>query len=188
MNKTSRIYLSYEVSGVHVCDDGTRTVDDVNIDIAEIIPGKAHNLLGRIEIVRIPSDLRSINIECVDAGYAMASAMMAESAAKADIIAKEMNLDNPSIRQPYVKMLKENDLYVIKSIQITKNLRGMGYGSYTLSQLPAALKRITNDRHPVIAVVPYAFNKPADDERVIKFFERSGYKRVDARAQTLYYC
>lgn len=183
----NNIYLNYEASGMYACNN-VRVADDIRIDIVEIVPGKSYTPVGCVEIVRFPSDLRSINIECVDAGYMMASAMMAESAAKADIIAKEMSLDNPSIRQPYIRTLKENDLYVIKSFQIAKNLRGKGYGSYALNKLPAALKRITNDRRPVIAVVPQVLNKSDDSERVIKFFEQNGYKKVDSCAQTLYYC
>lgn len=188
MQTECRVYLNYEVSGMHVCEDSMGTVDDIRIDVIEVIPSKAHNLLGHIEIIRIPSDLRSINIERVDTGYGMANAMMTETIAKADVIAQEMGLSNPSLKQSYVRALKENDMYVIKFFQMTKNRRGQGYGSYVLSKLPAALKRITNDRRPVIAVVPYAPNKPEDDERVKNFFTKNGYKPVTSNAQTLYYC
>lgn len=188
MQEISRICLNYEVSGMHVCDDGMSTADDININVMEIVPGRAYNLLGHIEIVRIPSDLRSINIERVDAGYGMANVMMAERDAMADVVAHEMRLQNPDIKAPCVRTLKENDMYVIKFFQITKNRRGQGYGSYVLSKLPAALSRITNDRRPVIAVVPYAPNKPEDDERVKNFFTKNGYKPVTSNSQTLYYC
>lgn len=188
MQEARRVYLRYEVSGMHTCDDSAGTVDDIYIDVIENIPQKAHNLLGHIEIIRVPSDLRSINMGRAEAGYGMTNAMMAETIAQAHVIAQELGLAHPDINQPYVQALQENDMYVIKFFQITKHRRGKGHGSYVLSKLPEALRRITNDQHPVIAVVPYAQQKPEDNERVVKFFEKNGYKRVDTCAQTLYYC
>ena len=185
---TSRIYLNYEVSGMHVCEDGMSPVDDIHLDVVEIIPGKAHNLLGYIEIIRVSSDLRNINIERVDAGYEMANVMMSERDSMADVVAREMSLASPNIRIEYVRALKENDLYVVKKFYLASINRGKGYGTYVLGKLPAALRRITNDRRPVIAVVPYAPNKPEDDERVKNFFTKNGYKPVTSNAQTLYYC
>lgn len=188
MKDTSRIYLAYEVNGMHVCDDLSSPADDITMDVIEIVPGKEHNLIGHIEITRVPSDLRSINIERVDAGYAMANIMMSERDSRADIIAQEMDLQDPDIKEPFVKALKENDMYVLKFFQITKNRREQGYGSYALSKLPAALKRITNDRRPVIAVVPAENGKGFDLERAKHFFEKNGYKKVHACAQTWYFC
>lgn len=188
MKDTSRIYLTYEVSGMHVCDDLSSPADDIVMDLIETVPNKEHNLVGHIELTRIPSDLRSINADRVADGYGMANIMMGEQDSRADIIAQEMNLMDPDAKEPYIKALKGNDLYVIKFIAITKNRREDGYGSYALSKLPAALKRITNDQNPVIAVVPAEHGKDSDLERAKDFFKKNGYKKVCSCAQTWYYC
>ena len=99
-----------------------------------------------------------------------------------------MDLTDPLYSEPYIQQLTNNDLYVIKSIEVPKNRRGNGIGSCILSQLPAVLQRITNDPHPVITVVPYIKGKQDDIAKAKKFFEKNNYKKVHACAQTLYSC
>lgn len=180
----NNLYITYNVSGMQVCVDNASTVDDITLEFSEIIPAKPHTIIGHVEITRIPSDLRQINFERVEGGYGMMNAMSNERDSKADVIAQEMNLEDPVKTEPYIQGLMNNDLYVIKNIKVIKC--GQGYGSYILKQLPKVLKRITNDRRPVIAVVPNS-KKATDVERVIHFFELNDFKKVHACAQTRYF-
>ena len=182
------LYITYEVSGIKPCGDTSSSADDIKLDVMEVIPQKTHNLIGYIEIVRIPSSLRKSNADRVAAGYGMENVMSSERDSRADIIAQEMDIADPLYTEPYIQMLAENDMYVIKFMQVTKNRRGQGYGSAILDQLPAVLRRIANDEHPVIAVVPSTTSKQVDIERVRNFFEKNNFKRVHACAQSWYRC
>jgi GNAT superfamily N-acetyltransferase len=179
--------ISYEVSGIQVCADNASTADDIKLTVLETIPQKSHTIVGTVEILRVPSDMRSINKQRVAEGYSMANIMAGESDYQADIVAIEMDLEAPVDSEPYIQGLKENDIYVIKSLDVAKRRRNEGIGSCILQQLPKVLSRIGNDSNPVIAVVPMG-KKEADDAKVINFFKKNGFRRVHAHAQTWYFC
>lgn len=183
----STLYISYEVSGMQVCVDNTSTADDIKLTVVEVIPQKSHTIVGTVELLRVPSDMRSINQQRVAEGYGMANIMAGERDCQADIIAIEMDLSDPVMSEPYIKGLQDNDMYVIKSIEVPKRRRNEGIGSCILNQLPQVLKRITNDGSPVIAVVPMG-KKVEDDAKAVNFFVKNGYKKVHACAQTYYSC
>ncbi|MBQ8806139.1 MAG: hypothetical protein IJZ68_06605 [Bacteroidaceae bacterium] len=186
MNKNT-LYISYEVSGMQVCVDNASTADDIKLTVVEVIPQKSHSVVGTVEILRVPSDMRSINKQRVAEGYGMANIMAGERDCQADIVAIEMDLNDPMESEPYIQGLKDNDMYVIKSIEVSKRRRNEGIGSCILQQLSKVLSRISNDSNPVIAVVPMG-KKDEDDAKAVNFFEKNGFKRVHACAQTWYYC
>lgn len=186
MNKNN-LYISYEVSGMQVCVDNASTADDIKLTVVEVIPQKSHSIVGTVEILRVPSDMRSINKQRVAEGYGMANIMAGERDCQADIVAIEMDLADPVDSEPYIQGLKENDMYVIKSIEVVKKRRNEGIGSCILQQLPQVLKRISNDSNPVIAVVPMG-KKDVDDAKAINFFKKNNFKKVHACAQTYYFC
>lgn len=183
MDKT--IFMNYETSGMCVCGDTAGTKETIKMTIIEVEPGKSYNAIGKVEVARYPSDMRLLNFRRREDGYSMAALMSCDQDSQADIIAQEMDLSDPALTEPAIKVLKDNDLYVIKSMFITKRKRDKGYGTYVLSHLQDVLKRISNDSRPVIAVIPHAFENPADTDRVVRFFKSNDFKQAHAASRTL---
>jgi GNAT superfamily N-acetyltransferase len=138
-----------------------------------------------MEINTYPSDARPLNVHRRKDGYSMAMMMSCDKDSCSDVIAQEMDLYGAHLVEPAIQALGYNDLYVIKSMFITKRKRGKGYGTYVLSHIEDALRCISNDSNPVIAVVPHAFENPADTDRVIKFFKSNNFKQVHEDSRTL---
>ncbi len=180
-----RIFINYETSGMCVCGDTAGTKETIKLTIIEVEPGKTYNTIGKVEVTRYPSDTRLLNFKRREDGYSMAVLMSCDKDCQADIIAQEMDLYDPCPMEPVNRVLKDNDLYVIKSMFITKRKRDKGYGTYVLCHLQDVLKRISNDSRPVIAVVPHAFENPADTDRVVRFFESNDFKKAHNLAQTM---
>lgn len=178
----NHLYMQYEVSGMKVCCDNHGSPDDIRISVVEIQPTKFHRVVCEIDIVRIPSGLRNER-----ADYSMSNMMKAEQEIAGDIIAQEMDIDDPVFNEPYTQGLRKNDLYIIKSIKVDAKRRGEGIGSAALEALPATLTRITHDPHPVIVVIPKA-EKNSDQLKVCDFFEENGFRKVHACSSTWYHC
>ena len=178
----NHLYMQYEVSGMKVCCDNHGSPDDIRIGVVEILPTKFHRVVCEIDIVRIPSGLRNES-----ADYSMSSVMAAEQGIPGSIMAQEMDIDDPVFTEPYIKGLRSNDLYIIKSIKVDAKRRGEGIGSAALEALPATLTRITNDARPVIVVMPAA-EKDGDESKIRDFFEYNGFRKVHALSRTWYRC
>lgn len=188
MVNANNLYISYDVSGMQVCVTAASTADDIKLSVVEIVPQKSHSIVATVELTRIPSEFRAINSQRVaEDYYGMTNVMLNEREGNCDIIAQEMELMDPEMTLPYMQKLQENDLYIIKSIHVTKNRRNEGIGSCVLQQLPQVLKRITNDQNPVIAVIP-SVKVTGTLDKVKNFFTKNGYKKVHTCAQTLYFC
>lgn len=157
-------------------------------------PSEAYreNIVGRVILQRIPSDVCPCHLDVFGAGYDMAAMMCNESQALGHVVKDLMDYTSTVSRNALGK-LQGCDLFYIKKVWVAPEYRRLGIGTYMMKMLYSIIRlnvyytgvllclRTCPDKEPFED--KWCYDQPA----LTQWFTWLGFKSVNDNSSTMFY-
>lgn len=183
------VYITYNIEGL-VLHPITSTPthnsfvgygDDIHIQLHEPQYDTEPKIVAEVELTRVPSDLRNRQPH----GYNMVEALRCEKSAGGHIIARDF--DDPRLMERNIAdLLKFNDVYIIRRLQVSDSYRNQGYGTLVLQNLKSWIHRITGDPMAIVVTVINEQNAELPEYARV-FLQKRGFAAAPFESPVLYF-
>lgn len=183
------LYITYNVEGLMlrpVASDVANNscigyADDIRIEVYEPQYDTEPRIVAEVELTRVPSSLRNR----MPKGYDMIDTLRSEKTSNGHIIARDF--DDPRFMSMNIEsLLKFNDVYIMRRLQVSDLYRNQGYGTFVLENLKSWICRITGDPMAIVVTVPneQTAELPAHARA---FLQKRGFATAPFESPVLYF-